>query len=298
MHKTLRGQSLPGRARAQLNYGLEEVTHHQETIPPKAKAAKAHIVHWSNADILGSEKPSWNASTVDRDCRFPDPAVKRVLSTGYSIRPDIDPRAEVVLKRDPIVAGETSKFVFDATGTMRQRSSNLGKSTKFKVPVHPDLVDALKWNHSTQPVKKDLEQAHRTATETCLRSTRRRTKTLAGTAPSLVERERQFVRTLREEKTRRLGTTAALVAPKNPEQTVLDFDKLAEEAKQQEESAPNGVIYSLDWKKKEYEHLGEWMYSDIEGCEAWSCCMNTRFDGPGCSVQKPRVHKGWNLSSF
>ena len=42
-------------------------------------------------------------STINpREARFPDPCMKRELSVGISIRPEIDYRAEVVPKRDPV----------------------------------------------------------------------------------------------------------------------------------------------------------------------------------------------------
>jgi hypothetical protein len=37
-----------------------------------------------------------------RESRFPDPSIKRVLSVGTSIKAEIDYRAEVLPKRDPV----------------------------------------------------------------------------------------------------------------------------------------------------------------------------------------------------
>lgn len=47
--------------------------------------------------------PSFSFSTLNpREQRFPHPSMKRELSVGTSIKADIDYRAEVLPKRDPV----------------------------------------------------------------------------------------------------------------------------------------------------------------------------------------------------
>jgi hypothetical protein len=54
------------------------------------------------SNMLQTQRVAWNASTVDRDHKFPDPHFRRVNSVGMSIRPEIDPRAETLPKRMPV----------------------------------------------------------------------------------------------------------------------------------------------------------------------------------------------------
>jgi len=302
MIKTSRRKELPGRIGHHVDFGLEEVTFKPHDVPPHAQAAHAHIEKWTKADALGSEKQAWNGSTIGRETRFPDPCMRRVLSTGCSIKPMIDPRAEVLSKRDPVVAKDTSKFRFDETqftktSTLSASPPQLANtSTRFIIPVHPDLAGKTPWNLSTTTSTADAKKERAKLSQLeMLKSRANSTKRIErSNAPSLVQREKQHMRTLRAEKTVKAGGT---LPPKLGEGT-LDFDEFARETVIQENQMPMDIVYSLDWKKKEYEHLGDWKYSELERCEAWSCCMNTRFDGPGCSVQKPKVTKGWNLTSF
>jgi hypothetical protein len=37
---------------------------------------------------------------------------------------------------------------------------------------------------------------------------------------------------------------------------------------------------------KSYSHNGVYQHSEIEGCEAWSCCMSRVKECPGCVVQR------------
>jgi hypothetical protein len=34
-----------------------------------------------------------------------------------------------------------------------------------------------------------------------------------------------------------------------------------------------------------HHHPGAWVYSDVEGCNIWSCCLNFQHDSRGCEGQ-------------
>ena len=55
------------------------------------------------------------------------------------------------------------------------------------------------------------------------------------------------------------------------------------------------VIFSKEWKEREYFCDGVWALDPHEGQWRWSCCWSTLGDGPGCC---PRRRPGsWNLAS-
>lgn len=48
---------------------------------------------------------------------------------------------------------------------------------------------------------------------------------------------------------------------------------------------------------KHYSHNGVWQHSEIEGCFAWSCCMNRTQESAGCVVTKRDLDR-WQLISI
>jgi hypothetical protein len=48
---------------------------------------------------------------------------------------------------------------------------------------------------------------------------------------------------------------------------------------------------------KTYSHNGVYQLFEIEGCEAWSCCMNRVKESPGCVVQRRDLDR-WQLLSI
>ena len=46
-----------------------------------------------------------------------------------------------------------------------------------------------------------------------------------------------------------------------------------------------------------YEHRGCWAHSEVEGCEVWSCCMNSRRDSQGCTSSVIVDQRRWNTAS-
>uniref|UniRef100_A0A7S3G8J9 Uncharacterized protein n=1 Tax=Palpitomonas bilix TaxID=652834 RepID=A0A7S3G8J9_9EUKA len=87
--------SKPGSVHAAKNYDFNQTAFEETDIPPHARAARTIVLDQIDPDHLALKKPRWNGSTYTAE-KFPDRAMKRVISAGQSIPPPTNYRAEVV----------------------------------------------------------------------------------------------------------------------------------------------------------------------------------------------------------
>jgi hypothetical protein len=93
----------PGNIGKPLSYDLNDTAYSANDQPQQCKEKVAYVKQLIAKDTLKQRPASWNASTLNpREHRFPHPSMKRELSVGTSIRAEIDYRAEVLPKRDPV----------------------------------------------------------------------------------------------------------------------------------------------------------------------------------------------------
>ncbi len=93
----------PGNIGKPLSYDLGATAYSASDQPQHCKEKVAYVKQIIAKDVLKLRPASWNASTLNpREHRFPHPSMKRELAVGTSIRAEIDYRAEVLPKRDPV----------------------------------------------------------------------------------------------------------------------------------------------------------------------------------------------------
>lgn len=262
-----------------------------------------------------------NQGTMPFAPRFPDPSRKRSLHIGTSIKAEIDKRAERIPKRDPVMPTKTSKLQFDprkllgdtvprnlgGTGPMDVRNDSTippgkhGKTqTRFIVHVDPTgKLDMLEpWNPSTQPVKNVLVQNELQTLEMALENSKQKEPMMTTKRVGLVQdygRKRDKQRDMKKIDALKEGNYEDyLVALRNLKMSA-DSEQMQENRRKELDRME--LVYSKDWKQKEYFCDGQWAFDDREGRHCWSCCGSFQLDSAGCQPKR-RSGKGWNFASI
>mmetsp|Transcript_7149 Transcript_7149/g.16366 ORF Transcript_7149/g.16366 Transcript_7149/m.16366 type:complete len:339 (-) Transcript_7149:1671-2687(-) len=327
----------PGHFGQPIEYADTAASYSHDDIPEKAKLAKKQILHFLDPNILELKKKPWNNLTqpsgpfpsdhgplyqgMPFQPKFPNASLKRTLHVGTSTKPEIDFRAEKIPKRDPILPVKTSKLAFDLRKIVGPKvPANLGgtgmpevnlhttvppgrdasKTTRFIVDVDAtgglDMKEA--WNPSTAADSKWQHIAYTTQLDKALLNTKKREmhytiKRTSLRSTYLSKRDEQ-----REQK--RISSLKG----GNFEDYMIAMSKLRDkaesveaEAAKQKELDRMEVVFSKEWKAKEYFCDGVWRFDPIEGRHCWSCCGSYQLDGPGCQPRK-KAGKGWNFASI
>jgi hypothetical protein len=262
-----------------------------------------------------------NQGTMPFAPRFPDPSRKRSLHIGTSTRAEIDKRAESIPKRDPVRPTKISKLQFDprkllgetvpenlgGTGTATMKLANTvppGKAgkvcTRFIVQVDPTgKLDMLEpWNPSTQPVPNVLVQNELQTLEMALENSKKKQPLYTSKRTGLLQSYKK------NRDTQRGMKKVEALKEKDYEQYLTEMRtlRLNSETEEMEENKRKELdrmelVYSKDWKQKEYYCDGKWAYDEREGRHCWSCCGSFQQDPPGCQPRKA-TGKGWNFASI
>ena len=281
-----------------------------------------------DANILGLKKAPWNNLTkpdgpfpsdhgpwhkgMPFAPKFPDRSLKRVLSVGISTRPEIDYRAEHLPKRDPVLPTKTNKLQFDPRKLLGDKMpANLGgtgsaqeqfgstippgkqgmKQTRFIVDVDAtgSLDFKLPWNPSTEmdPVWKVTN--HNFQLEKAFANSERKGRRLAASRRSLVSTYKDNLQVQRENK----KIEALLQGDFEDVLAAVELQKgkaenIALEATKRAEIDRIDIVYSKDWKSREYYCDGVWRMDPVHGEYCWSCCGSNVKDGPGCCPRPKR----------
>ena len=331
------GHKRPGHIGQPIEYADTALAYRSEDVPSVAKTAKKQMLHFLDPDILQRKKAPWNNLTTPDGPfpqdhgpmnkgmpfapRFPDPAAKRSLHIGTSIKPEIDQRAERIPKRDPIMPRKTSKLQFDprrllsadlpanlgGTAAAQQRMDTtlppgreLASTTRFMVDV--DATGGLDmkegWNPSTQQIDKwrvvnynqDLEKALQNSQAKAMKFTQKRT--------SLIDTYKKNRKDQREEKKINALKEGDFESYLEAVEALKDKPEFrAAEEQRQKELDRMEIYYSNEWRTKDYFCDGVWRLDPTEGRYCWSCCGSLQRDGPGCQPRK-RTGTGWNFASI
>mmetsp|Transcript_11413 Transcript_11413/g.22975 ORF Transcript_11413/g.22975 Transcript_11413/m.22975 type:complete len:339 (+) Transcript_11413:350-1366(+) len=331
------GHRRPGHFGQPTDYADTATAYQLTDIPENAITAKKQALHFLNPDILELNKKPWNNLTKPSGPfapdhgphykgmpfapRFPDPCHKRTLSIGTSIKAEIDYRAEKLPKRDPILPTKTSKLQFDprkllgdkvpanlgGTGLKQSRTDTTvppGKAglmqTRFVVDV--DVTGALDmkeaWNPSTEKNAKWRVANYNQQLETARINSKRRELDMTKGRQSLRQTYLKNVTKQREEKkiqALKEGDFEDYLA--SLEKLKSRDDAMEQEASRQRELDRMELVYSKEWKGKDYYCDGIWGYNTHEGRYCWSCCGSYVQDGPGCQPRK-KAGTGWNFASI
>mmetsp|Transcript_56212 Transcript_56212/g.133500 ORF Transcript_56212/g.133500 Transcript_56212/m.133500 type:complete len:340 (-) Transcript_56212:51-1070(-) len=254
--------------------------------------------------------------------RFPDSNLKRTLHIGTSIKAEIDQRAERLPKRDPVIATRYTKLQMDPRTILGSKvSSNMGGTgaptgylattvppgkthgtqTRFVVDVDAtgrlDMLEA--WDGSTEVDKRgyfvrnnqDVEKSLQHSSAVSEKLTAKR-QTLRSQFKKKVQDQR-FTKKLDDLRTgenfelyqaamEKLKTTPGALA--DDEAKIKDLDRI-------------DLVYSKDWKAKEYACDGMWAFDAREGRHCWSCCGSFQEVSNGCQPKR-RTGQGWNWATI
>mmetsp|Transcript_10754 Transcript_10754/g.22191 ORF Transcript_10754/g.22191 Transcript_10754/m.22191 type:complete len:339 (+) Transcript_10754:230-1246(+) len=331
------GHRRPGHFGQPVDYADTATAYHSSDVPQDATIAKKQALHFLNPDILELNKKAWNCSVKpggpfpsDRGPqhkgmpfapRFPDPCLKRTLAIGTSIKAEIDYRAEKLPKRDPILPTKTSKLQFDPRKLLGDKvPANLGGTGKPQVRVDTTVppgrvgtattrfvVDtdatgaldmAVPWNPSTEQNKKWRVTNYNYQLQVAADNTKRREMAMTRGRSSLLQTYRKNTARQREEKkieALKEGDFEDYLA--SLEKLKSRDDALEQEAARQRELDRMELVYSKEWKGKDYVCDGVWAFNAHEGRHCWSCCGSFVQDGPGCQPRK-KPGTGWNYASI
>jgi hypothetical protein len=253
--------------------------------------------------------------------RFPDTNLKRSLHVGTSIKAEIDQRAERVPKRDPILATRTTKLQVDPRTLLGPKiPANLGGTgaptahlattvppgrahgtqTRFIVGVDPSgQLDMLEpWDGSTAVDKKSYAVLNNQAVEKALQHSQKVSMKMTKKRTSLRDTYKKNLEQKRfDKKLEQLRTGG------NFEEYQAAMEKLKatpaalveEEAKTKDLNRLD-LVYSKDWKAKEYACDGVWAFDPREGRHCWSCCGSFQEHPNGCQPKR-RTGTGWNWAT-
>jgi len=331
------GHTRPGHYGQPLDYSDTALAYRNEDVPEIAKTAKKQILHFLDPDILQNKKIPWNYMTTPSGPwphdhgpmnkgmpfapRFPDPAAKRSLHIGTSIKAEIDQRAEKLPKRDPIMPKKTSKLQFDprrlnnaslpgnlggtAPAQLRMDTTlppgrELATTTRFVVDI--DVTGGLDmkegWNPSTFQEKKWRVINYNQDLEKALQNTQKKTLKMTSKRTALIDTYKQNRAEQREEKkinALKEGDFESYLEAVEMLKAKPEFAQA--EAARQKELDRMEIFYSNDWRTKDYYCDGVWRMEPIEGRFCWSCCGSSLRDGRGCQPRK-RSGTGWNFASI
>uniref|UniRef100_A0A7S0Y6H2 Uncharacterized protein n=1 Tax=Hemiselmis andersenii TaxID=464988 RepID=A0A7S0Y6H2_HEMAN len=282
-------------------------------------------VPWNNMTTpsgpFADHRGPLNQGTMPFAPRFPDPSRKRALHVGTSIKVEIDKRAERIPKRDPVVSTTKTKLQFDPRKLLGDKvPSNLGGTgapqlrTDSTIPpgkagrpqtrfiVHVDCTGKLDmlepWNPSTQPDKSVLQTNQNQTLEHALANTKAREMKLTQRRGGVVDNYKKTRDTQRETKkieALREGDFDDYLAAVRAQQTKNEGSEVDEMKRKELDRVE--LVYSKDWKQKEYYCDGQWAFDEGEGRHRWSCCGSYQQDPPGCQPKKKGA-KCWNFASI
>ncbi|KAF0687133.1 Aste57867_21104 [Aphanomyces stellatus] len=166
-----------GGTQAPVNYKFQESCFHIDDTPPAKIAAKREVQASLKSKILSVETPDWNQSTTESS-KLRTNSCKRTFANGEMNHGNMyqyNYRAEKLPVKYPTLLAKPNKFNQGILEVMQREiapgetfgdermQQGIFKRTE-ELPNHPDLSDAVPWNHSVVKSKRDLRQAFK-ATE-------------------------------------------------------------------------------------------------------------------------------------
>mmetsp|Transcript_40678 Transcript_40678/g.79647 ORF Transcript_40678/g.79647 Transcript_40678/m.79647 type:complete len:341 (+) Transcript_40678:95-1117(+) len=262
-----------------------------------------------------------NQGTMPFAPRFPDPSRKRTLHVGTSIKVEIDKRAERIPKRDPVMSTTKTKLQFDprrllgdkvpgnlgGTGGAELRTDTTippGKAGKptTRFVLHVDCTGKLDmlepWNGSTLADKSIVTTNHNQLLEHALTNSKVKEPKFTAKRVGLVQSYRKTRDSDRETKkieALREGDFDDYLAAVRAQQSKQESSDVDENRRKELDRVE--LVYSKDWKQKEYYCDGQWAFDEREGRHRWSCCGSFLQDPPGCQPHK-KGGKSWNFASI
>lgn len=251
-----------GSATVKTAYNPDETAFDIVDMPMKARIARKEVRRSKRANILGTEKPSWNQSTEQAG----NPLCKRrnrVLQTHDRMQYKYNYRAEKLPVAAPI----------EVTDVVRQqfRSTMRTVSRVADIPVHPELADKATWNSSTQLTKTERAVINAKLRATAKTNSRSKQADLKDYKdPVTLEREYlEKARTLRASGIRSAGK--AIAKAPEPETTSANSRSVS-------------YTQSVSRKFHKYHHSGKYERSRFDPGNVWSCCMASDKNARGCIV--------------
>ncbi|KDO30334.1 hypothetical protein SPRG_05045 [Saprolegnia parasitica CBS 223.65] len=208
-----------GSAQAPINYKFQESCFHVDDIPPQKLAAKREIQKALASQILAIDKHAWDASTADTMLKTPSHKrtfVHAEMNHGNMYQYNF--RAEKLPDKYPTLLSKPNKF---NTGILEVAQKDVYRGEAFgdermmrgickrteELPNHPNLVDAERWNHSTQFSKQELRHKFKEKEAARIANSERAMAATAKAHKSVIALYEEQKRQLREQKAATLAST-------------------------------------------------------------------------------------------
>jgi len=251
-------------------------------MPERAKEARKTVKQMQQVDVLGLKQPEWNPSVQTTLTRANRPLASQILRfTGP--RKDYDFRAQAIEKDDFVPVVKSGKLKLSETEILG--SSHPILSVKAEKKVVPSIKHDRSWNPETTYSNREIRDKDQQEKQKAQENSRKMNATLEG-RPTLMQREEDWMQTLKEgsEERNKMGMTQKqydeFIALRNVEN---EIKKIQVSKRKALRTIRQTRTPDEEGKEVRWEHTGVWEYSELEGCEVWSCCMNTERDSRGCS---------------
>lgn len=290
------------------NYPLAERFFHNKDVKPEVLEAKKTVQKMKSANVLGTEAPGWNTSTI-ADQKIQKDTNKDIKRQLLKVRAGLmDERTSKPSKHHTEEAiAERHKFIVQCTG-----QGPIGKLTgKWMNSVderglakHHIREDWPDWNESHQTATKD-DDKHRAGVFQQQEERRKKMlardnklnasgyvkphQAVANVNECLRERKIDF-QDLKEQFKRELKVEFPLASEERLQamaqrllnEKLLADEKVARFPVQHESFRPNLSLTTQDRRYKEYNHPGKFDWMESEKRHGWSCCLNFDQDSRGC----------------
>lgn len=307
-HRFLESKFQVGSVKSQkISFSVGQKVFHNSDVPREAAEAKRAIEKSKKANILDLEQQAWNQSTIfdqkvqkDRkDLQRHLLLVRAGMDQGFQ-KPAKAHSDESIAQLQRYIVGVTGKGPIGKCSNKWVNSVDERGLSQHSIADHwPD------WNHSAAThTKDDVKQAQSVYDV----NDQRRQRMLAREPKLDVEAYvdpaaavRHVNDGLREQKVdgqdlkEQIKRECQVEFPQASEerlqamaQRLMHEKSLADQKSarfpvQHESFRPNVRVTTQDRRYKEFFHPGAWTYSEVEGCHAWSCCLNYGEKSAGCS---------------
>jgi len=272
-----------------LNFAPDQRYFQSADIPDKASDVKKAVKDDIDPDILGIRKRNWNSSvsipkTVNDKKEEQDDLNLQLTKVRAGLNDA--PIAKYRAKKIPVGVDSRNDYTGWNVSTAQdvgERKRQLEDERQFVQVMHTKKNDTFLRTTGYKGLKqktKDINESFR------------QTKMDDQAMKMMLRKEFHYEDPLASEARIEAVVHKRLIEQKRAEKATA-YDPDIQETRKK----PDMSKTLISVKKKVYHHNGAWTHSNIEGCHAWSCCMNTKKDSQGCVLQIVDPNR-WNLASY